>query len=147
MGEETYIMAEQKSDIFRKESMERISSPEELTNYLKVTNPGIWMMLAAVVILFAGLFAWSMAGSLETVADGVAVIENGEAQIMITDTTNGGITSGMTVRINGDEYSIADVKYDDYGRAVAFAAIDKDDGRYSVSIVTETVHPIRFLFD
>ena len=140
-------MAEQNTGIFRKSSMDRISSPEQLTDYLKVTNPGIWVLLAAVIILLGGLFAWSMVGNLETVAEGVAVVENGTAQIMVTDTANSKIASGMTVRIGDDEYSIAVVEKDEYGRAVAFAPIDKTDGRYDVKIVTESVHPIKFLFD
>ena len=140
-------MAEQNTGIFRKSSMDRISSPEQLTDYLKVTNPGIWVLLAAVIILLGGLFAWSMVGNLETVAEGVAVVENGTAQIMVTDTANSKIASGMTVRIGDDEYSIAAVEKDEYGTAVAFAPIDKTDGRYDVKIVTESVHPIKFLFD
>lgn len=139
-------MAEQNSGIFRQSSIDRISSPEQLTDYLKVTNPGIWMLLAAVILLLGGLFAWSMVGNLETVADGVAVVEDGQAVIMVTDTSKGEITSGMTVRIGDDEYSIATVESDDYGRTVAYAPIDKTDGKYDVEIVTESIHPIEFLF-
>lgn len=140
-------MPENKAGIFRQKSIDRISSPEQLTDYLRVTNPGIWVLLAAIILLLGGLFVWSMVGNLETVADGVAVVENGTAQIMVTDTVNGDIASGMTVRIGDDEYSIATVEKDEYGRAVAFAPIDKADGKYDVKIVTESIHPIKFLFD
>jgi len=37
--------------IFRKKSLDRISSPEQLNDYIRVANPGIWMILAAVIIL------------------------------------------------------------------------------------------------
>lgn len=140
-------MAEQNSGIFRKEAVERISSPEQLTDYLKVTNPGIWILLAAIIIMIGGLFAWSTVGNLETLADGVAVVQNGQAQIMVTDTSKGEITSGMVVRIGDDKYSISTVEKDDYGRAIALAPIDKTDGKYDVKIVTESIHPIKFLFD
>lgn len=140
-------MPENKAGIFRQKSIDRISSPEQLSDYLKVTNPGIWALLAAIILLLGGLFAWSMVGNLETVADGVAVVENGTAQIMVTDTAYSELTSGMTVRIGKDEYSIATVEKDEYGRAVAFAPIDKADGKYDVKIVTESIHPIKFLFD
>lgn len=33
--------------IFRKKSVEKMSSPEQLNDYVKVTNPGVWMVLAA----------------------------------------------------------------------------------------------------
>ncbi len=47
-------MSEQgNTSFFRKKSLDRISSPEQLTDYLRVTNPGIWIFLAAVVVLLA----------------------------------------------------------------------------------------------
>ncbi|WP_051588790.1 hypothetical protein [Ruminococcus sp. NK3A76] len=139
-------MADQNPGIFRQKNLDRINSPEQLTDYLKVTNPGIWMLLAAVIILLGGLFVWSISGRLETVRDGVAVVENGQAVIMMTDASSEEISSGMTVRIGSDEYSIATVETDDYGRAVAYAPTDKTDGKYDVKVVTESIHPIKFLF-
>ena len=62
-------MSENKQTVFRQKTLERISSPEQLTDYLRVTNPGIWAVLAAVILLLAGLFAWSTVGTLETTAD------------------------------------------------------------------------------
>ena len=55
-------MAENTQTVFRKKTLDRISSPEQLTDYLRVTNPGIWVILAAVILLLAGVFAWSMVG-------------------------------------------------------------------------------------
>ncbi len=139
-------MTEQKSNIFRQRSLDRISSPEQLTDYLRVTNPGVWVLLAAVIMLLGGLFAWSMVGSLETLTDGVALVENGQAQIMVTDSGKGEITSDMTVRIGSDEYEIATVEKDDFGRTVALAPVNEADGKYDVKIVIESIHPIKFLF-
>lgn len=139
-------MAEQKSNIFRQRSLDRISSPEQLTDYLRVTNPGVWVLLAAVIMLLGGLFAWSMVGNLETLTDGVALVENGQAQIMVTDSGKGEITSDMTVRIDSDEYEIATVEKDDFGRTVALVPVNEADGKYDVKIVIESIHPIKFLF-
>ena len=140
-------MAEQNTEVFKnKKALERITAPEQLTDYLRVTNPGIWVLLAAIICLLVGLCVWSMAGTLETVSDGKAKVENGQAVIMASGNVNGEISSGMTVRIGSDEYSIATVETDDYGRAVAYAPTDKTDGKYDVKVVTESIHPIKFLF-
>ena len=140
-------MEEKSSGIFRQRSLERISSPEQLTDYLKVTNPGIWVLLAAVIVLFAGLFVWSMVGDLETVVDGVAVVHESTAEIMVTGSVNSKMSSGMTVRIGEEEYIISTVEEDDHGRSVAYAPVNEADGKYDVRIVTESIHPIKFLFD
>ncbi len=66
-----------KSSFFRQKSLKRISSPKQLTDYLHVTNPGIWIFLAAVVVLLAGIFVWSTVGTLETTAKAVANLFRG----------------------------------------------------------------------
>ena len=59
-------MAEEKTQVFRKETLERIASPEQLTDYLRVTNPGIWAVLLSVIVLLGGLLAWASVGTLES---------------------------------------------------------------------------------
>lgn len=139
-------MAENDTQIFRKKSLESISSPEQLNDYLKVTNIGIWVLLASVILLLAGLFAWSTVGRLETTANGVAIVENGTAQILIYDTSKGDIKSGMTVRMGDDEYTVSTVEKDDLGRSIAYAPVSELDGKYDVKIVIESIAPISFLF-
>ena len=60
-------MAEDKkesSGIFREKSMERVSSPEALNDYIRVTTPSVWVVLAALVILLVGMLAWSIFGTV-----------------------------------------------------------------------------------
>lgn len=55
-----------KNSLFRKSSVDRISSPEQLSDYLKVTNPAGWIILAAVALLLIGFFVWVCAGTIKT---------------------------------------------------------------------------------
>ena len=41
--------------LFRKESYDRISSPEQMRDYMRVTSPLLWMLLAAMIAFFAAL--------------------------------------------------------------------------------------------
>ena len=54
------------SQLFRKKSVDRVSSPEQLNEYIRVANPGVWMVLAAIVILLAGVVVWGCIGHLDT---------------------------------------------------------------------------------
>ncbi len=47
-----------KSNLFRKEVVERITSPEDMNTYVKVLNPRIWLILAGIVIAIAGITAF-----------------------------------------------------------------------------------------
>ena len=138
-------MAEQKQSLFREKTVQRISSPEQLTDYLRVTNPGIWVILAAVILLMAGVFVWSATGRLETTADVKVVVEDHTGTVI----TNGTDLpeSGNTLRIASQEFVIASVSEDEYGRAVGLAEVSLPDGVYDAQVVLESVHPIQFLME
>ena len=55
--------------IFRQKSMDRISSPEQLNDYIRVTTPPVWLVLIAIALLLAGMLAWSVFGTLEARAE------------------------------------------------------------------------------
>jgi HlyD family secretion protein len=60
--------------VFRKVSLERLSSPEQLDQILRVTSPRAWAGLAAIFLLLATAVVWGYAGSLVTTASGQGVI-------------------------------------------------------------------------
>ena len=51
--------------LYREKSLERISAPEDLNDYIRVTTPSVWLVLAALVILLAGMLAWSIFGTVQ----------------------------------------------------------------------------------
>ena len=141
-------MAEkQESTLFRKKSMARISSPEDLTSYLRVTSPGMWIILAAVIALLVGLFAWSAVGTLETSVDATAIVQDHTAQIVAAGQGADSIQAGMPLWISSQEFVIASVDYDEYGRATAQAEVSLPDGTYDAEIVVEQTRPIEFLLE
>ena len=138
-------MAENDQTLFRKKAVARISSPDQLTDYLRVTNPGIWVILASVILLLAGLFAWSMIGTLETKVDVKVIVENNSAQVIALNTET--LEAGMPLRVSGQEFWISSAERDEYGRTVGMLEIELTDGSYDGMAITETVHPIDFLFE
>ena len=131
--------------VFRKKTLDRISSPEQLTDYLRVTNPGIWVVLAAVILLLAGVFAWSMVGTLETTAEVKVVVSDHTAQIVPLSSET--LADGMPLRVSGQDYRIAFAQTDEYGRSVGMAEVNLPDGTYDGTVVTEAVQPISFLLE
>ena len=134
--------------LFRKKTIDRISSPEQLTDYLKVTNPGIWLILIAVVLILAGFLAWASVGTLTTTVDATAQIDSKAAYIVVTGNNSiKDVQTGMRVIVDTEEYVISNVDTDDLGRTVAHATIDLPDGKYNCKIVVEEIHPIVFLME
>ena len=65
------------NQLFRKSSIERVSSPEQLNDYVCVSNPSVWMILAAVIVLLIGVCAWGVFGKLDTKISTAGVSQNG----------------------------------------------------------------------
>ena len=132
--------------IFRKKSLDRISSPEQLDDYLKVSTPNLWLVLCAVIVLLFGILTWASVDYLETSISAVGTIENKEAEIVLTGNDAERIQSGMQVRVGTYDTVIDFIQYDELGRAIAICAADVPNGSYKVEIVLERIHPISFLF-
>lgn len=52
------------ADLYRKSSLERISSPEQLDKALSVSSPMSWIALAAVTLIIVVTVVWSIVGSI-----------------------------------------------------------------------------------
>ncbi len=137
-------MEEQKRSIFRSETLKRISSPEQLTDYLRVTNPGIWVVLAAVLALLVGFFVWMSVGTIETTVEVGVSTQDHHAEVAVKS-EGATIEKDMVLRIGNQETTILSTKKDEYGRTVGTAEVNLPDGMYDGTLVTESVHPIQFL--
>ena len=154
------------NQLFRKKSLEKVSSPEQLNDYIRVSNPGVWIALTAVIVLLIGVCVWGIFGRLETTVGSAAVIKDGVMTIYIKEEHLGQITEGMVVRVKDQEYLITAVEtvpktipegFDEYmlhlsGMHVGewvfgVTAIDTDlaDGVYKAEIVVESVAPMSFI--
>ena len=131
------------ANIFRKKALDRISSPENLTDYLRVANPGIWVVLAAVILLLAGVLIWSSVGTLDTTAAAKVIVEDQVAEVVPLAAE--ALSDGMPLRVAGQEYVLNAVETDVYGRSFGIAQVSLPDGIYDGQVVTETIHPIDFL--
>ena len=138
-------MEDHSESVFRKKTLERIASPEQLTDYLRVTNPGIWAVLLSVILLLAGLLAWSMVGTLETKTEVRVVVTGHTAQVIAPGPET--LSAGMPLRVGAQGGRIAVSRTDEYGRSVGTAEVNLPDGTYDGTVVTEAVHPISFLLE
>lgn len=50
--------------VFRKKSMERISSPDQIDDYIRVTTPAVWITLFVLIALLVGILIWCIFGTI-----------------------------------------------------------------------------------
>ena len=110
--------------ILSKNSNNKVSSPEQLNDYIKVSSVGIWLILCVLILFLVSVFVWAIFGSLTTTvaANGVC---DGTQVVCYVDNTDS-VDIGDKVKINGKEGEIVAIaetpvsssalseKYDEY---------------------------------
>ena len=135
-------------NLFRKDSIERVTSPEQLSGYLHVTSPAIWVVLAAVVLLLAGLFAWSAAASVESCAAGRAEVRGGVLTLRFDDAEKAShVEVGMNVRVGDMTAPVLSVGTDGDGKPIAVANAALPDGIYEARVGYRCTQLIDMLFN
>ena len=135
-------------NLFREKSIDRISSPEQLNDYLRVTSPAVWVILLAVVLLLAGLLIWSSAAVIESYAEGSAEVKDGLMTIRFMDQNFAkNIEEGMTVIAGEHTSAIATVGQDSSGLIIATAQTGLSDGFYNVRVSYKYTQVLSLLFN
>ncbi len=138
----------EQASVYRKASMERISSPEQLNDYLRVTNPSVWIVLAAVVLLLIGTLVWACFTDIGSSVSGVAAVENGVMTVRFEDAAlEKNVEAGMLVTVGGTASPIVSVGVGADGRAFAQAETALADGTYEAAVQYKRTQIIRLLFN
>ena len=148
--------------IFREKSMERISSPERLDDYIKVANPGIWIGLSAMLLLLLGMVFWAIVGKIDTYENAVLKVDDGKVSCYISIEAAENVEKGMYLTVGENNYQITDVSefpvavedeyiYGSIGDGSSKWAyeltidVDFADGIYLGKIMINSVSPISFI--
>ena len=78
--------------VFRKVSLDRLSSPEQLDHVMQVTNPRGWLALAAVGALLVTAIGWGIAGSLSEKVSGSGILLKSGGVFEVASPAEGRVT-------------------------------------------------------
>ena len=53
-----------KSKLFRSSSLEQISSPEKLNEYIRVSRPSVWVILGAITAIIIAAVFWAVTAEI-----------------------------------------------------------------------------------
>ena len=141
-------MAEEKKQIFRKKSIDRVSSPEQLNDYLHVTSPAVWIVLTAAILLLAGLFVWSSVTAVESYATGSAEVRDGVLTLTFDDAEKAeNVEVGMNVRVGDVVAPVVSVGHNEDGDLLAVANVNLPDGSYDARVGYRSTQIINMLFN
>ena len=159
--------------LFRKQAMESISSPEELHDYMRVTSPRLWMLLAAVTVLLVSFIVYASTINMENtlpfkidVTTVPVYSQNekeetaGESQLslfsaMLPLSYQDAVSPGMKVRMGDHTGKVSFVTISEENNETTLnLLLEMDDpalilpqGLYDGELVLETITPISFLWN
>ena len=84
-------MADQ-SEIFSKEALDKLRSPERLDMMLPITTPISWMILAAIGALLFSVLLWSIFGAFVVKADGMGMIMDSAGVVNVSHVASGKVS-------------------------------------------------------
>ena len=129
-------------------SAKRLSSPEQLNDYLHVTNPRVWVLLIAVILLVGGLLLWSGFATVESYATGEATARSGELVVTFDDAAKAAkVHAGMEMEVGDQRVEILTIGTDAQGNPVASAHANIPDGSYEIRVGYNTAQVISMLFN
>ena len=157
------------NNIFREKSIERVSSPEQLDSYLKVTSPKVWIVLCAIIVLLVGMLCWAFVGKIETSKTASCFIEDGMLYCYTTEDIVEKLEADSVIKLKDSDitYEIAEIQFVgqiteedvEFARMIGVSVGDRVyilmsycDLPNSLNIqlgkiVLETVSPITFIFN
>ena len=136
-------------EIFRKKSLEKIKSPENLDDYIQVSNPGVWLLLISVIILLAGACVWGLFGHIDSTAEAEIRAENTALVCYVAGQDIASVHEGMTVRFDDFEAVITEIgQKEEQGYPCVLQSEQMiPDGFYEGKIVTNRVKPLSFILN
>lgn len=143
-------MAEEMNEsLFRKKSLDKVKSPENLDDYIQVSKPGVWLLLISVVILLVGACIWGIFGQIESSVETSVRVESGSIVCYVADNDISTIQNGMVVRFNDYDAVVAGIIHKE-GTGYVFGLQSEQtipDGFYKGKIVVNSVKPISFVLN
>lgn len=138
-----------------------------MNDYLQVTSPGVWLVLAAVIVFLIGACIWGIFGHIDSTIK-AAVIANGEDTIcLVPQTALESVIENHTMTIDGTDYELSPATLEpvviaedtnvywilagnlSIGDIVYRIPLSQNmpEGVYSGTIVTETLSPFSLLLN
>jgi hypothetical protein len=147
--------------------LKKVNSPDQLNQYIRLSNPGVWILLLAIVVLLVGVCIWGYFGKIDTKIKTVVISDNHTSYLYVKEEDMAKIKNGMQVELNNNEniFEIADIEetpekvtddMDEYARHLGNFQVGEwvykcrlnknvKEGTYSANIIIESIAPMTFI--
>jgi len=157
---------EEKNQIFRQKSLDRVSSPEQLDKYIKTTTPTVWLLMAAIIVFLCGTIVWATVGKIETSSETGCIVDGGTTTCIISEFNYERLSADTYLEIEEKQYEVkagkspleanentnafilhaSDINEGDWYYEIT-AKTNLANGEYKAKVVYEIISPIKFVLN
>ena len=136
-------MADAPRSIFNKAATERLRSADDLDKYIRVTNPSVWVVLAACIALLLGLLAWGVFGAVSTSVSTTGASVDGQVVCYLSADDVAKVHVGDLANVAGEQMEVSSIASIPASRDEAKVALGKD---YLVDVLVSGswAYPVTF---
>ncbi|MDO4537281.1 MAG: hypothetical protein Q4B54_03895 [Coriobacteriales bacterium] len=116
----------QTAGFFRKQATDRLSSPDDLDQYLRVTSPSVWLVLLAIMLLLVGLLVWGLFGTAATSISTNSVRIGEKTFCYVSAEQVGNVHVGDYVRVNNEDTFVKSIAQTPLSPAEVHAIVGND---------------------
>src|SRR5665213_2004328 len=122
-------MSNQSSGIFRAAAIERLSSPDQLEELVRITRPADWVATLVIGLAIAALVAWSIIGRIPTRVSGEGILIGDSGPVIDA-------VSSVSGRLGSVAVSVGDRVLQ--GQVIATVAQDDIEQRVRAAVEVQT---------
>lgn len=132
--------------LFREKNMSKISSPEQMNDYMRVTGVHVWIILASVIFLLFAALLWGALGTIESklVANGTSVDGLAILEVELEDIDR--LAVGQNVEIDGCSGVVQNISVSTEVCLVVITAEKLPDASGVREVVIERMTPFSLVF-
>ena len=111
---------------------------------MKVTTPGVWLLVAVIICLLAAVIIWAITARIQTKIETEGLSDNGSVTAYVSQEDLRELSVGSAVYVDDHmgEVKAINEKGDEYEVVAAVSGIE--NGTVNVTLVTENIAPISF---
>lgn len=119
-------MADPGSSIFNKRATEKLRSPDDLEKYVRVTNPSVWVVLAACIAMLVGLLAWGIFGAVTTSVSGTGTMLDNKVVCFLSAEDAAHVVEGNDAVVQGESMTVTSKSQVPLSRDEASKVLESD---------------------
>lgn len=138
-------------ELFRKKVVDKAKSPENLDDYIRLSNPGVWLLLVSVMALLVGALIWGIFGKIDSTTPTTVFVKDKQVVCVVAEKDLPSVQVGLTVEFDDYEAVITEIggHVENQVGYICTLSMNEmpEDGFYDGEIIVASFRPLSFILN